>query len=150
MTTFLRDSLIAHVIAATWMSGCSDDPAQPGTSPDSGPPLDVASDAKVDVLPDTNDAAPADVASDRADLIFIDSDAPSPCTEIDASLVYDKAGCGTNTPAPVCRGSGDACLSIFCGCDGVTFTDACNWANKPFAHFGACPDTGWPDANSGG
>jgi hypothetical protein len=97
-----------------------------------------------DASPDSDatnpDVDPGDVAdasdADGADSGYVDAPA---CTN-DASLVYDKAGCGAQTPAPVCRSGGDACASIFCGCDGSTFIDACNWAAKPFAHFGACPD----------
>ncbi|MET0593835.1 MAG: hypothetical protein ABW133_14125 [Polyangiaceae bacterium] len=244
MTKFSRDSLLILVLAATVVSGCSDDPAQPGTGPDSGSPRDDApsvdsprddapsvdatpvdaapcpqpghqrlydkpgcggeapapvcrgvgdacanvvcscdgvtlsdwcegakspfayfgackdgGDASTDADGSTVDADANDVsdASDSGDADAKDGDAPvyadadaTSCTEIDAALVYDKAGCGVNTPAPVCRGSGDACLNWFCGCDGVTFTGACNWASKPFAHFGACPDGGGLDASGGG
>jgi hypothetical protein len=233
-------SLSALFIAATWMSGCADDSAPPGTTPDSGPALDVAGDSKLDTHSDSKldshsddgDAPGLDASPDHADssqcvaprvLLYNtagcggaapapiclgvgdacagtycdcegvtmhdwcegakrpfvrrgactdggdaspDSDATNPdvdpsdvadasdadgadsdsgyvdapaCAD-DASLVYDKAGCGAQTPAPVCRSGGDACASIFCSCDGSTFIDACNWAAKPFAHFGACPD----------
>jgi hypothetical protein len=214
MTTLKRFSLAVLLLTATWASGCSDAPAQTGTTPDSGSSLDVSSEPQLDAAPgdgatpDVADgspctapgqkpvydkpgcagAAPAPVCrgvGDACGATYCGCDGVTlfegcegakkpyahagPCADGgnaadgdatiytdapvcigDAGLVYDRAGCGANTPARVCRGVGDACISTFCSCDGVTFLDACNWANQPFAHFGACPDGSWPDVGGGG
>src|SRR5262245_8419879 len=128
MTANLRDSLLALALATTWLSGCSDDPAQTGTVPDSGSPLDVASEASPDV---SSDHRPVDSPVDGA-----------PCPEPGQQLVYDKPGCGVDVPAPVCKGVGDACGSVVCSCNGVTLTAGCEGAASPFAHVGACKDGG--------
>jgi hypothetical protein len=55
------------------------------------------------------------------------------------TLGYNRPGCGSEAPPPICIGPGDACLSLVCDCEGRTRGDGCGWATFPFASFGACP-----------
>jgi hypothetical protein len=64
-------------------------------------------------------------------------------------LFYTKAGCN-GTVAPVCAGpTFDACSIEACSCDGETI-GGCGFYEKPFAHLGACADSGRPDAGDAG
>lgn len=128
MTVLKGFSLPVLFIAATWMSGCADDPVPPGTTPDSGPPLDVTSDSKLDTHSGDGDAPGSDADS---------ASCPAP-----RALLYSQEGCGASAPAPVCLGVGDACSGTYCGCDGATIFDWCEGAQKPYAHRGACQDGG--------
>ena len=50
-------------------------------------------------------------------------------------IVYMAPGCGT-AAVPVCSdGSGGACASTVCGCDGHVRSDGCYSSKAPFAHF---------------
>jgi hypothetical protein len=50
-------------------------------------------------------------------------------------VIYTAPGCGT-AAVPVCSdGSGGACASTVCGCDGQVRSDGCYISNAPFAYF---------------
>lgn len=55
-------------------------------------------------------------------------------------LRYESAGCGA-AAKPVCGSpQQDACFRAVCSCNGVTIS-RCDYANEPFASFGACADS---------
>lgn len=72
------------------------------------------------------------------------TDAPSsdggPCG-VGKHEAFTTAGCSA-TPSCLPDGPEDACASVFCDCEGKTFSGACGYATKPFASAGACPDAG--------
>jgi hypothetical protein len=54
------------------------------------------------------------------------------------ALGYAAPSCGT-TAAPTCVPVADAaCVAVFCGCDGVTFSSPCGAAEKPYSKEGVC------------
>jgi hypothetical protein len=113
------------------LAGCGDDssstPAADSGHPETGSP-DTGSDAPADTTVDS----PADSNLDSGDGALV--------CDASGTVAYAQPGCGASAPAPYCQGPTDACLEVFCDCDGTTHAEGCGFALRPYAHAGACED----------